>query len=105
MRGLQDRAREWYLKRFYLLRRNESDEDGDVGPENFCGSLQLLKGFPRQFINDMEAFFIGSLDPIQATTNNRREEEGNMCAVKATSGACLLSTPALRSLTRPALRS
>ena len=105
MRGLQDRAREWYLKRFYLLRRDELDEDGEVGPENFCGSLQLLEGFPRQFINDMEAFFIGRLDPIQATTNNRREEEGNMCAVKATSGACQQPTPALRSLTSPALRS
>ncbi len=72
-------------------------DDGKVGAQNFFASLKLMDGLPRKFINDMEAFFISKLDKIDASTNQRREHEGNLCAVKATSGACLPLAPAPRS--------
>ena len=63
-----------------------SGDDGKVGAQNFFASLKLMDGLPRKFINDVEEFFIGKLDGIEATTNKRREDFGNLCAVKVTSG-------------------
>ena len=80
---LQTRKKEWYDRLFYLL---ASAAEHDVGPHNFFASMKLMDGYPRTLINDVESIMIGGCDEIHATGNGRREEKGNMCAVKIADG-------------------